>query len=101
MFREFTQKFAYIVWIGTEAQTANRTLVLATPTAFAVTNDHNGLQAHFSGTHDGSVCLPVPNEKWPAPLSDKSSRGSPKKIGDDEKKRAPEGTLSIAGISVI
>jgi hypothetical protein len=63
MLLEFTRELAYIVRIGTEVQIANRTFVLATPTAFALTNYHNSLQAHFFGDHDGSVRLQDPNEK--------------------------------------
>jgi hypothetical protein len=63
MLREFTRELACILWIGTEVQTANRTFVLTTPTASAITNYHDGPQAHFLDGHVDSVRLQLTDEK--------------------------------------
>ena len=52
---EFTRELACILWIGIEVQTANRTFVLTTPTASAITNYHDGPQAHFLDCHVRAV----------------------------------------------
>jgi hypothetical protein len=63
MLCEFTRELACILWIGTEVQTANRTFVLTTPTASAITNYHDGPQAHFLDCHADSVRLQLTDEK--------------------------------------
>src|ERR1700692_1326572 len=63
MLCEFTREIACILWLGTKVQTANRTFVLTTPTASAITNYHDGPQAHFLDCHVDSVRLQLTDEK--------------------------------------
>jgi len=76
MIFKFSREPARVVWIGAEENAASRTLVLATPNAFAIAVHHDSFQADFLGCHFGSVRWPTAIVKQPGnlPLTDKSWR---------------------------
>src|SRR5882672_11579480 len=73
MIFKFSREPACVVWIGVEENAASRTLVLATPNAFAIAVHHDSFQADFLGCHVGSVRWPTAIVKRPGnlPLTDK------------------------------